>query len=235
MQILLSYITLTPSSCTIQTTQYIASYATIQFLCLLQEYVPSAHVLSSAGAERSFRLPFPAAPFFPALLDALDAQGRTEVGVTAFGLSVTTLEEVFLRVGADVSEAVGTEATHSSNNSSSSSSSGSSSSTDEVVSVQGAWQRSQQQQQQRLSLLQTSSKAQLQEFEQEDATKTETVPLGGWRMFLIHFSALFRKRLIYGLRSVSQHFVDTVCYAAVHADCVQSCTASVLRCHCVGL
>jgi hypothetical protein len=191
---------LNPRPCTLQHT-----------LCTLQEYVPSAHVLSSAGAERSFRLPFPAAPFFPALLDALDAQGRTELGVTAFGLSVTTLEEVFLRVGADGSEtvdtavepAVGTAASHSS-----SSSSSSSSSTDEVVSVQGAWQRSQQQQQQqqqRLSLLQTASKGQVQAFEQEGGRNGETgkVPLGGWRMFIIHFAALFRKRLIYGLRSVA--------------------------------
>jgi hypothetical protein len=188
-------------------------HAAIHYSCALQEYVPSAHVLSSAGAERSFRLPFPAASFFPALLDALDAQGRTQLGVTAFGLSVTTLEEVFLRVGADVSEAVdtsvepavGTAVSHSS-------SSSSSSSTDEVVSVQGAWQ--QQQQQQRLSLLQTASKGQLQAFEQEGGSSSgiEKVPLGGWRMFVIHSAALFRKRLIYGLRSVCRQDAISCAY-----------------------
>ena len=59
-------------------------------------------VLSDAGGEISFRVPFSAAPTFPRLFNDLDnADICQSVGIEHYGVSVTTLEEVFLRVGQD--------------------------------------------------------------------------------------------------------------------------------------
>jgi ATP-binding cassette subfamily A (ABC1) protein 1/ATP-binding cassette subfamily A (ABC1) protein 3 len=60
---------------------------------LVVSHVPSAVLLSAAGAEVSIRLPKDAAGAFPAVLRALDA-AADELGVASYGLSVTTLEEV---------------------------------------------------------------------------------------------------------------------------------------------
>jgi hypothetical protein len=62
-------------------------------LQLVQAHVPSAVLLSAAGAEVSIRLPKDAASAFPAALRALDA-AADDLGVASYGLSVTTLEEV---------------------------------------------------------------------------------------------------------------------------------------------
>ena len=56
--------------------------------------VPSAEFVSEIARDLSFRLPRLSAPVFPALLDFLEADDAVE----AFGLSVTTLEEVFIRI-----------------------------------------------------------------------------------------------------------------------------------------
>jgi hypothetical protein len=56
--------------------------------------VPTAEFVSEVARDLSFRLPRSAAPEFSALLDSLQADARVE----AFGLSVTTLEEVFIRI-----------------------------------------------------------------------------------------------------------------------------------------
>jgi ATP-binding cassette subfamily A (ABC1) protein 3 len=55
-------------------------------------------ILTNAGNEISFRLPFEACPFFGGLFDKLDSSLEA-LGVANYGVSVTTLEEVFLRVG----------------------------------------------------------------------------------------------------------------------------------------
>jgi hypothetical protein len=60
---------------------------------LVLAHVPSAVLLSAAGAEVSIRLPKDAASAFPGALRALDA-AVAELGVASYGLSVTTLEEV---------------------------------------------------------------------------------------------------------------------------------------------
>jgi len=69
--------------------------------------------VTDVGAELSFVLPSEAAPYFPALFDTLEgmhesmkkifnyfslAQKR-ELGISGFGISVTTIEEVFIKVG----------------------------------------------------------------------------------------------------------------------------------------
>jgi ATP-binding cassette subfamily A (ABC1) protein 3 len=57
-----------------------------------------AEVLSDAAGEVSYRLPLHCAPKFPEMFDALD-ELKARIGFDSYGVSVTTLEEVFLRVG----------------------------------------------------------------------------------------------------------------------------------------
>lgn len=64
---------------------------------LVQQHIPSAQLLSAAGSEVSIRLPKEEAAAFPAALRALDA-ATEQLGVSSYGLSVTTLEEVFLAI-----------------------------------------------------------------------------------------------------------------------------------------
>eukprot|EP00656_Telonema_subtile_P039896 TRINITY_DN4497_c0_g1_i4.p1 TRINITY_DN4497_c0_g1~~TRINITY_DN4497_c0_g1_i4.p1 ORF type:complete len:1202 (+),score=309.02 TRINITY_DN4497_c0_g1_i4:2333-5938(+) len=59
--------------------------------------VPNAKVVSDAGSELSFSLPFTASSVFPELLTQFE-QERKELALGSYGLSVTTLEEVFLKV-----------------------------------------------------------------------------------------------------------------------------------------
>lgn len=65
---------------------------------LIVSFIPEAESLSNVGAEQSFRLPFSASNKFVELFQALDAQ-RSGLGIAEYGISVTTLEEVFIRVG----------------------------------------------------------------------------------------------------------------------------------------
>jgi ABC-type multidrug transport system ATPase subunit len=65
---------------------------------LLRTHVPSAELRGTiSAAEAIFRLPLTAAPQFPAMLQDLENNKR-RLGMESFGLSVTTLEDVFLRV-----------------------------------------------------------------------------------------------------------------------------------------
>ena len=63
----------------------------------LREHIPEAELLSCAGDELAYRLPFFAAPRFGALLTHLDG-AKGELGVGSYGMSVTSMEEVFLRL-----------------------------------------------------------------------------------------------------------------------------------------
>ena len=65
---------------------------------LVHQHVPEAEVTSDVAGELSLRLPFSGAPKFPDLFDGLD-ESMGELKVESYGISVTTLEEVFLRVG----------------------------------------------------------------------------------------------------------------------------------------
>lgn len=64
---------------------------------LVHASVPEATVLSSVGTELSYSLPFSASAVFPHLLGEIDAQ-MGALGIINYGLSVTTLEEVFIKV-----------------------------------------------------------------------------------------------------------------------------------------
>ena len=55
-------------------------------------------VLANAGAEIVYRLPFEETESFPAVFQELDAR-KEELSIDNYGISVTTLEEVFLKIG----------------------------------------------------------------------------------------------------------------------------------------
>ncbi|KAJ6625434.1 hypothetical protein lerEdw1_014788, partial [Lerista edwardsae] len=65
---------------------------------LIYHYVPKASLESNAGAELSFILPKESTRRFEALFTELELR-REELGIASYGASVTTMEEVFLRVG----------------------------------------------------------------------------------------------------------------------------------------
>ncbi len=64
---------------------------------LVKSHVHDANVLSEHAAELTMQLPMAGIPRFPALLESLENTGAS-LGVRGHGLSVTTLEEVFLRL-----------------------------------------------------------------------------------------------------------------------------------------
>lgn len=66
----------------------------------IRRHVPQAEALSDIGAELSMRLPFAASPHFVDLFHSMDNQ-KEALRIAEYGISVTTLEEVFIRVGHD--------------------------------------------------------------------------------------------------------------------------------------
>lgn len=66
----------------------------------MQKSVQGAELTSQAGSELSYRFPFSASNQFPTLFDAIE-NDKKNLGVSDYGISVTTLEEVFLRVSAE--------------------------------------------------------------------------------------------------------------------------------------
>ncbi|KAL4853959.1 ATP-binding cassette sub-family A member 3 [Chlorella vulgaris] len=71
---------------------------------LVRQYVGDAQLLAASGSEAVYRLPKESAATFPPLLRALEQErgggggGGHGLGLAGYGLSETTLEEVFLRV-----------------------------------------------------------------------------------------------------------------------------------------
>ncbi|KAG7396498.1 hypothetical protein PHYBOEH_002205 [Phytophthora boehmeriae] len=66
-------------------------------ITLVQQYVPQAIVASDIGTELTFQLPFQASDGFPALFRDLEIR-QYELNILSFAISVTTLEEIFLKV-----------------------------------------------------------------------------------------------------------------------------------------
>ena len=64
---------------------------------LVLSHVPRAETLSTAGGEISFRLPREESGKFPGLFRNLES-GREEMGIGGYGVSITSLEEVFLSI-----------------------------------------------------------------------------------------------------------------------------------------
>ena len=61
-------------------------------------YIPDAIVHPVVGAELSYVLPDQKSHTFPAIFEKLELQQR-ELGIASFGASLTTMEDVFIRVG----------------------------------------------------------------------------------------------------------------------------------------
>ncbi|CAI5723062.1 unnamed protein product [Hyaloperonospora brassicae] len=69
----------------------------------LRGFVPEAKCLSNFGSEVVFQLPSKSAGLFSAMLQALDDELH-RLHIVQYGVSVTTLEEVFLRISRDREE-----------------------------------------------------------------------------------------------------------------------------------
>jgi len=69
----------------------------------VEGHVASCKVLSDVAGEISFQLPFKESGKFPDMFDELDRE-KGAWGVNSYGVSVTTLEEVFLKVGHEADE-----------------------------------------------------------------------------------------------------------------------------------
>ncbi|GMF11425.1 unnamed protein product [Phytophthora lilii] len=74
-----------------------------QIETFLKKYVPGVKRLSSSGSELVFQLPTASSEAFPSMLEQLDAEIHA-LGVQQYGISVTTLEEVFLRISQEIDE-----------------------------------------------------------------------------------------------------------------------------------
>lgn len=62
---------------------------------VVQRYVPSAHMDSSVGVEVTYSLPSEDADRFEPMLSQIETD--QSLNVVNYGISVTTLEEVFLK------------------------------------------------------------------------------------------------------------------------------------------
>ena len=60
-------------------------------------HIREAKPLTSVGSEATYQLPLRGSKKFAALFKTLE-KGHADLGIQSFGLSVTTLEEVFIRV-----------------------------------------------------------------------------------------------------------------------------------------
>ena len=66
-------------------------------LALVRHHVPEASVSTNVGAELNVRLPMQSSPQFPAMLKELDEK-MGAVGVVSYGISITSVEDVFLKI-----------------------------------------------------------------------------------------------------------------------------------------
>ena len=70
---------------------------------LVKSFVPQSKQVTNAGAELSYVLPSSSTPSFPELFDRLE-DDKSALGIMSFGISVTTMEEVFMKVGEGASD-----------------------------------------------------------------------------------------------------------------------------------
>ncbi|XP_043856125.1 phospholipid-transporting ATPase ABCA3-like [Dromiciops gliroides] len=78
---------------------------------LIYGHIPNASLESNMGAELSFILPKENVHRFEALFEELEER-QQELGISSFGASVTTMEEVFLRVSKQVDSSMDLQAIH---------------------------------------------------------------------------------------------------------------------------
>ena len=68
---------------------------------VVKSLVPQAEQVTDVGAELSYILPSSSTQLFPELFDKLEVE-KPMLGIRSFGISVTTMEEVFMKVGEGV-------------------------------------------------------------------------------------------------------------------------------------
>uniref|UniRef100_UPI00398EE067 phospholipid-transporting ATPase ABCA3 isoform X2 n=1 Tax=Pristiophorus japonicus TaxID=55135 RepID=UPI00398EE067 len=76
---------------------------------LVKRYVPRANLQTNVGAELSYILPKESTDRFEGLFSELEKK-QAELGIASYGASITTMEEVFLRVGKLVDSSVDIQA-----------------------------------------------------------------------------------------------------------------------------
>ncbi|KAI6653359.1 hypothetical protein LOD99_3579 [Oopsacas minuta] len=70
---------------------------------LITQHVPEAKLQSNIGAELTYILPKNRSQAFPTMFDILQ-NNKEDYGITSYGVSITTMEEVFLHVGSQEDE-----------------------------------------------------------------------------------------------------------------------------------
>lgn len=85
------------------------NFNAVQVEQVVKQHIAQAQVqdVTRSNQEMVFVLPYTSASLFPALLRDLDKQ-QAALHMASYALSVTTLEEVFLKINQDVTD-VGTE------------------------------------------------------------------------------------------------------------------------------
>ena len=67
---------------------------------IVQKHVPTTTVLSNVSSELTLQLPMDRVKAFGQMFNEIDAN-KEKLGIVTYGISITTLEEVFLRIGDD--------------------------------------------------------------------------------------------------------------------------------------
>lgn len=67
---------------------------------MLEEFIPNIEMTANVGTELSFKLPERHSKVFESMLSKVEEQSE-KLGILGYGISVTSLEEVFLTVGSD--------------------------------------------------------------------------------------------------------------------------------------
>ncbi|XP_055951893.1 phospholipid-transporting ATPase ABCA3-like isoform X2 [Argiope bruennichi] len=70
---------------------------------LIQLYVPNAEMLSNIGTELKYLLPHDSSHLFPNLFSEIEKR-KNELMISGYGASITTMEEVFIKVGHKTSQ-----------------------------------------------------------------------------------------------------------------------------------
>ncbi|XP_063925793.1 phospholipid-transporting ATPase ABCA3-like isoform X3 [Zophobas morio] len=79
---------------------------------VLQKHIPNIHIHGNVGSELTYLLAENQSSVFEEMLQDLEQQSD-KLGIRSYGISLTTLEEVFMKVGADLGQEENYNGTHS--------------------------------------------------------------------------------------------------------------------------
>lgn len=145
---------------------------------LVTEHVPNSCLENNVGAELSFVLPQEDVSRFEALFLEME-QKKEELGINSYGASVTTMEEVFIKVGDGSTPAADLTASY------------------------GSSTESKAMEKEQTRLVNGSSSPRLEDVEEQADHLYEESPIRntGVRLFWQQYSALFVKRYLHSLRN----------------------------------